>query len=283
MGIVNKLKNMDRRQRIRYGVMILGILALVPPMGFLAQAFGGSAFCGPLCPRMAIGFDFPREIFSRTAGVTLLFIWLGSTFFFGRWFCSHFCPAGGLTEFGSKLLPGRAKVDYCRIIDAPLFRYGFLAAFILLPAFGIATICCPYCNIAIIPTAFGAIFLPEARGMLTTGIRLTSIVIFILLLGIFARDGRGHCHLLCPIGALDSIVNFVGAKLPFTWRTRVVPEKCPGCGLCIKDCPTWAISIEEQEQGKKVAKIDHHRCNQCRICEAKCPKDAITYSLGLAE
>jgi len=283
MRIVNKLKNMDRRQKVRYGLMVLGILALASLIGFLAQAFGGSEFCGPLCPRMAIGFDFPRELASRTAGVTLLFIWLGGTFFFGRWICSHFCPAGALTEFGSKLLPRRAKVDYCRIVDAPLFRYGFLVAFILLPAFGIASMCCAYCNIRAIPQTFGAIFLPGSRAMFTTGISLASFIMFVMVLGIFARDGRGHCHLLCPIGALDSIANYIGAKLPFTRRTRIVPENCPGCGLCVKDCPTWAISIVEQEQGKKVAKIDYHRCNQCRICEAKCPVDAITYSLVPAE
>lgn len=278
MRIVNKLKNMDRRQRIRYGVMILGVVALVPPMGFLVQAFGGAGFCGPLCPRMAIGFDFPREVVTRTAGVGLLFIWLGSTFFFGRWICSHFCPAGGLTEFGSKLLPRWAKVDYCRIVNAPLFRYGFLAAYILLPAFAVASICCPYCNLTAIPATFGAIFLPECRALLTTGIRVTSIAMFVVVLGIFATDGRGHCHLLCPIGALDSIANFIGAKLPFTWRTRVQREKCNGCGLCIKDCPVNAISIVEQRE--KVAVLNYHRCHNCRICEAKCPKDAITYSLG---
>ena len=249
-------------------------------MGFLAQAFGGSTFCGPLCPRMAIGFDFPREVVSRTAGVGLLFIWLGGTFFFGRWLCSHFCPAGGLTEFGSKLLPRRAKVDYCRIIDAPLFRYGFLVAFILLPVFGIASMCCAYCNISAIPETFGAIFLPEARAMVTTGIRLASIAMFILVFGVFARDGRGHCHLLCPIGAVDTIANFIGAKLPFTWRTRVQPEKCNGCGLCIEDCSMWAISMDDKEE---VAKIDYQKCNQCRICEGKCPVGAITYSLKPTE
>lgn len=280
MRIVNKLKKIDRRQWIRYGVMILGILALAPPIGFLAQAFGGSQFCGPLCPRMAIGFDFPRELSSRTAGVGLLFIWLGVTFFFGRFFCSHFCPAGGLTEFASFLLPRRAKIDYCRIIDAPLFRYGFLAAFILLPAFGVASVCCAYCNIVVIPETFGAIFLSQARGMLTTGVRLTSGALYILLLGVLARDGRGHCHLMCPIGALDTIANHVGAKMPFTWRTRIQTEKCTGCRLCIKECPMWAISVDEEE---KVAKIDYQKCNQCRICEAKCPLGAITYSLKSAE
>lgn len=267
---------MDRRQKVRYGLMVLGILALAPPIGFLAQAFGGSEFCGPLCPRMAIGFDFPRELVSRTAGVGLLFIWLGGTFFFGRWICSHFCPAGGLTEFASKLLPRRAKVDYCRIIDAPLFRYGFLFAFILLPVFGIASMCCAYCNIRAIPQTFGAIFTPGARAMFITGISVASVIMYVLLLGIFSRDGRGHCHLLCPIGALDTIANYIGAKLPFTRRIRIQREKCTGCGLCIEDCPTWAISMDEEEN---VAKIDYHRCNQCRICEASCPVDTITYSL----
>lgn len=275
----NKLKKVDRRQWIRYGILVLGIVLLAPPLGFLNQLFGGAAFCGPLCPRMAIGFSFPRELFTRTAGVALLFIWLGGTFFFGRWLCSHFCPAGALTEFFSKLLPARAKIDYCRIIDAPLFRYGFLVAFILLSTFGMS-FCCGLCNISTIPETFGAIFLPESRAMLTSGIRVTSVIMYVLLLGLFARDGRGHCHLLCPIGALDTIASYVGAKLPFTWRTRIQTEKCTGCGLCIEECPSWAISMDEEEN---IAKIDYQRCNQCRICEGKCPVGAITYSLKSAE
>lgn len=197
--------------------MGIEILALAPPVGFVTQLFGSGTICGNLCSRMAIGTAFMRELFTRTAGVALLFIWLGITLFFGRWMCSHICPAGALTEFGSKLLPDKLKADYLKRIDAPLFRYGFLAAYIFLPVMGVASICCSFCSFSVIPETFGAIFVPRLADMLTTGTRLVSVLLFVFLLGIFTRDGRGHCHLICPVGALDSIINALGQRcqLPF--------------------------------------------------------------------
>jgi ferredoxin-type protein NapH len=276
MGLFQKLRNLDRRQRLRYALLVLGILALAPPVGFAAQWFGGTTICGPLCPRMAIGTSFFRELTTRTAGVALLFAWPVSTFFFGRWICSHICPVGGLTEFGSKLLPSKAKVDYAKLVNPSLFRYGFLAAYLVLPLVGVASICCAYCSFSSVPETFGAIFSADSRAMLTSGLRLTSVSIFVLALGVVARDGRGHCHLLCPIGAIDSIANVVGARLPFAWRTRVNHAKCVGCGICAKDCSVHAITMAEHS--KKVATIDYTRCYQCRKCEGNCPKDAITWS-----
>jgi len=275
------LKKLDSHQRLRYGLMIVGILALTPPVGFIAQLFGSGTIYGNLCPRMAIGTAFVRELHTRTAGVALLFIWLGITLFFGKWMCSHICPAGNLTEFGSKLLPKRFKVDYCKSIDAPLFRYGFLVAYILLPVMGVASICYAYCSFSVIPETFGAIFVPRLASLLTTGTRLVSILLFVIILGVFTRDGRGHCHLICPGGALDSIMNTIGAKLPFAYRERIHLDDCSGCGHCAKNCPAWAIQVDKN--AKEIAKIDQRRCYQCRLCESKCPKYAIYYGKPLRQ
>ena len=275
MIFVKKLKKLDKKQRLRYGLMVGGILAFAPPVGFIAQLFGSATICGNLCPRMAIGTAFTRELFMRTAGVALLFIWLGITFFYGRWMCSHICPAGNLTEFGSKLIPKRFKIDYCKILDAPLFRYGFLGAYVLLPVVGVSSICCSFCSFSVIPETFGALFTPRLADMLMSGTRLFSVLLFVFVLGIFARDGRGHCHLVCPVGALDSIVNVLGAKLPFTLRERVNQTDCSGCGFCATNCPASAIKVDKTAVEK--VKIDHRRCYQCRSCESDCHKNAIYY------
>jgi len=274
--IIDRIKGIKRTQRIRYATMALGILALAPPVGFIAQSFGGASICGSLCPRMAIGPSFMRELFTRTAGVALLFLWIGSTLFFGRWICSHVCPVGALTEFGSKAIPRRFKINYPRIFNAPLFRYGFLGAFILLPTFGYASICCGYCSFSAIPDLFGAIFSPGTRALSVFGTRLISIGLFGVLLGVLAVDGRGHCHLTCPIGALDTISNALGAKMPFARRVRIHLDKCTACGLCARECPTVAIEVDRAAEAK--TKIDYQHCNHCRLCESICPTGAIQYS-----
>ena len=48
-------------------------------------------------------------------------------------------------------------------------------------------------------------------------------------------------------------------------------EKCIGCGLCIKDCPTGTIGMED---GK--ARFNNTVCIKCGHCIAVCPKFAVS-------
>ena len=51
---------------------------------------------------------------------------------------------------------------------------------------------------------------------------------------------------------------------------EVDENKCIGCGLCKRDCPTANIKLED-----KKAKIITMECLYCGHCEAICPKNAI--------
>ena len=50
-----------------------------------------------------------------------------------------------------------------------------------------------------------------------------------------------------------------------------ITDKCIGCQICKKQCPTNAISGE----AKSIHEIDQEACIKCGVCMNKCPIDAI--------
>lgn len=59
--------------------------------------------------------------------------------------------------------------------------------------------------------------------------------------------------------------------------TNYIPEisdECVGCGKCEKVCPVLAISMGNDNEGKK-AKVDNDVCLGCGVCVRNCPKKAI--------
>ncbi|MFC1734879.1 NADH-quinone oxidoreductase subunit NuoF [Candidatus Hydrogenedentota bacterium] len=64
----------------------------------------------------------------------------------------------------------------------------------------------------------------------------------------------------CPSGVCQALVNY-----------SIDAEKCTGCGLCIKKCPTDAIVGEKKEPHD----LDEHKCVKCGVCFDICPFDAI--------
>jgi len=53
---------------------------------------------------------------------------------------------------------------------------------------------------------------------------------------------------------------------------EIIPEKCPGCGLCAKYCPSDAISGEK----KTPYLIDSEKCIRCGLCMSVCRLGAIS-------
>ncbi len=52
-------------------------------------------------------------------------------------------------------------------------------------------------------------------------------------------------------------------------------EKCIGCGLCAKDCPSGACVMKDMGGEKERPVFNLDRCAFCAQCEETCPKDAI--------
>jgi len=70
---------------------------------------------------------------------------------------------------------------------------------------------------------------------------------------------------------------FVQVRMPanFRGKLRFHQAKCIACKLCVKDCPSDAITITKHADGKIDAEIDLSRCIFCAQCVDSCPKDAL--------
>ena len=232
--------------------------------------------CGAVCPRMffiipAKGWSgFVNSISSAWFGVILVSAILAVTIFFGRLWCSHLCPIGGASELVSKGIPDKLKINFS-FMNAPAFRYGYLFIYIAGAVIGIGSIACKLCNFRVIPFLAGAAFVPAYRTYFTTSMGMAGLIT-IAISGFFAKGGRGYCNLLCPVGALDSIVNFLGIKFGFAKRMNTEHSKCNNCGSCVDSCMVGALT---QDEGQ--VRRDQLSCMSCMECEKICPNGAISY------
>ncbi len=71
---------------------------------------------------------------------------------------------------------------------------------------------------------------------------------------------------------------FAPAELPDGYRGRVVirEENCRGCGMCVRDCPAFALELERTD--RETYRLIYHpeRCAYCGQCELSCNFKAIT-------
>ena len=262
----------------RYILILFGILIFLPPLALIPQIAGEPNMCGKVCPRMffilspnGVMQDAVSNIEAMWVGAMLALTILIVTFFFGRLWCSHICPIGGFTEIVSRLLPKRLKINYSWI-ESPPFRYGYFAIFIAGAYAGIGSIACKLCNYRVIPFLVGSPFEPAYITYLSTSMGLAGLLT-VSVTGFFAKGGRAYCNLLCPVGAVDSLVNFVSSRLGITKKVRTDESKCDGCGKCIGSCMVWALKPDERQKIKR----DVFSCISCRECENICPKGAISY------
>src|SRR5574340_1367845 len=60
--MIKKIINLERLQKRRYLLIIIGILFFLPPIAMLSQFVGDGNFCGDMCPRRWIpeNFDFMK-------------------------------------------------------------------------------------------------------------------------------------------------------------------------------------------------------------------------------
>jgi NADH-quinone oxidoreductase subunit F len=71
---------------------------------------------------------------------------------------------------------------------------------------------------------------------------------------------------VCPAGVCKELISYV-----------IDEEKCPGCGLCVKECPVEAITSMGK---KKPVVLDQEKCIRCGVCHDVCKLDAVQIRPG---
>jgi NADH-quinone oxidoreductase subunit F len=66
----------------------------------------------------------------------------------------------------------------------------------------------------------------------------------------------------CPAGICKALIKF-----------SIIDKKCPGCGMCVKTCPTDAITFMGK---KKPVILDQAKCIKCRTCYDICKMGAVS-------
>lgn len=283
MMIFNRLTNLKvsisipKGQKFRYLLIAVSCALFFTPLAILPGLADSKDLCGPLCMRRFYlwfpgmeAADLIAQVKVAFIGATALGFILLVTLLFGRIWCAYICPVGGFSELVSRIFGERWKIEY-RWMPQIQLRYGYFLTYVfLLPVTGISA--CNICNFITVPRIFQALN-GDWQGLayLVSTIGLMNLAL-LFLLGFFANKGRAYCQFLCPIGAIDALVNRLGATFRFTRRIRVARERCTGCNICAQKCMCGAIRMVD-----KIAVVDQLSCMSCHECADVCDWGAIDW------
>jgi ferredoxin-type protein NapH len=222
------------------------------------------------CLRIPLEHIWQGRIFqSFTVSAFSILLCLSAAFFFGAVFCGRLCIVGSIGEYLSRLLPDRFQIDWVRYLSPVPVRYGILTGFFLSPFLG-GYLACAYCGYRLVEAASIYIFLGEVT-ILPSSVLFTGML-WLLVFGIFTKGGRGFCNYMCPVGAAQNAMHWLGCRFSFVWRIQIDAAHCLQCGQCVRVCPMQTLQIDQGE-----LRYDSQHCITCMQCREACPTKCITY------
>lgn len=287
MKSYNSISEKTRHYYLRLSSYILGFLLFYAPFTLFARFIKfithdhSMSDVHNFCLRLQINWLFdPTKWSNFTAHPVYLgfFLIVASAFLFGPLFCGWLCAAGAVTEYLSKLIPDRLKIDFAAKINPIPIRFGFLIGYIAVPFVTSGSIACAYCNYSVFQKFVNGMTGDWQALTYWGSTMLITTILWVVLFGLFTKGGRGWCNLGCPVGAVQSLFHSIGTKLGFTYKLKYNSSKCSSCGVCVKSCSMRSIRTEDQG-----VSINHHNCIVCLDCVAVCPSGAITYGKGIIE
>lgn len=87
------------------------------------------------------------------------------------------------------------------------------------------------------------------------------------------------CKCCCAVFKAMKIIQDRQILVSSDYLAKIDPQKCQKCGICLKYCPTKAITMNGDIASKsnKPITIDEKTCIGCGVCISKCPQKALRF------
>jgi len=224
-----------------------------------------------------------------SAGFILILIF---TLFFGRVYCSTFCPLGTLqdiTSYISKKI--RKKKFYKSYRTYNWLRFSILivvAIFLMFGSILFVNLLDPYSNFGKVvsdlfrPIYYGinnfGVFILEKFDIYTLyKVEVKSYnfysagfsLAFLGLVGYLSfKHGRLYCNSVCPVGTFLGIISRFSI-----FKIKLEETLCTSCGVCSANCKSGCIDA-------KAKQVDFTRCVGCFNCLTVCPGNGVKFELS---
>lgn len=207
-----------------------------------------------------------------TSFISVLIALCAFTIIFGRFFCGFACAFGSLGDWVRTIY-----VKVCRklkktpvTINKKLLKYLSLVKYLVLISIILL------CFMGLYGKTAGyspwEVFSMVTAGNLKFSSHVTGVILLILIIMGMAVCERFFCLVLCPMGAVFSML----PVLPLSMLKRNREQCIKGCSACQNKCPS-GIGLPDLENGSN-QDIRTGDCFMCGKCIDTCPKGNIRLS-----